>query len=51
MGDLSETGRWLNGRLNRTARRTISTREDMSQLVAEIKRRGIATLAAEQSQV
>lgn len=31
--------------------RTISTREDMSQLVAEIKRRGIARLAAEQSQV
>jgi hypothetical protein len=31
--------------------RIISTREDMSQLVADIKRRGIARLAAEQSPV
>jgi hypothetical protein len=31
--------------------RTISTCKDMSQLVADIKRRGIARLAAEQSQV
>lgn len=31
--------------------RTISTREDVSQLVADVKRRGIARLAAEQSHV
>jgi hypothetical protein len=31
--------------------RTIPTREDMSQLVADIKRRGLARLAAEHSQV